>query len=146
MHISLDRKLQALYILTLVAGACVFAYYELLNDEALQFEASTPDSLKYGAEFVADLLAVLFVYLSTRLMRMSRVQASLAARPSRYAFWACLRWGMLASVIFLGLGVRYAFLSPSTMGCPIIGALAMCFVWPTARRREGECGIQPKEL
>ena len=145
MHISLDRKLQALYILTLVAGTSVFAYYEILNDGALQFEASTPDSLKYGAEIFADLLAVVFVYLSTRLMRMPRVQASLASQPSRYAFWACLRWGMLASVIFLGLGVRYALLSPSTLGCPIIGALAMCFVWPTSRRRRGECGMQPVE-
>ena len=136
MHISLDRKLQALYLLTLLAGLSVFVYYEVLNDESLQFEASRPDSLKYGAEIFADLLAVVFVYLSTRLMRMSRIQASLAAHPSRYAFWACLRWGMLASVIFLGLGVRYALLSPSTLGCPIIGALAMCFVWPTRKRRE----------
>ena len=136
MHISLDRKLQALYILTLVAGTSVFVYYEVLNEESLQFEASRPDSFKYGAEIVADLLAVVFVYLSTRLMRMPRVQASLAARPSRYAFWACLRWVMLASVIFLGLGVRYALMSPSTLGCPIIGALAMCFVWPTKKRRE----------
>lgn len=135
---TIDRKLQALYLFTLIAGVGVFVYFEFLSGMNLEFKASQPDSMKYGAEIVTDLLTIAMVYLSTRLMRMPKVMKSIASDSTLYVYWAYLRWAMLALVIFLGLAVRYVLFSPSTLGCPIVGTLAMFFVWPTAVRREGE--------
>ena len=136
MQFTLTRKLQVLYVLTLLIAGTVMLYFEGFRDMPVALEASQPDSLQYGAEIAADLFTRVFVYLSTRLMRMPRVQKSIAASPSCYAQWAYLRWAMLAAIIFVGLAVRYVFHSPATLGCPIIGALAMCFVWPTEKRKE----------
>ncbi|MBQ0019174.1 MAG: hypothetical protein KBT39_01470 [Bacteroidales bacterium] len=136
---KLDKQLLLTYILTLVVAIGCYLYFEFSGQKVVSV-ASKPgiSDAKYMTEVVTDLLAILFVYLSTRLMRMPKVLRSIAANNAKYAQWAYLRWAMLAFIIFLGEGVHYFYNSPSTVGCPIIGCLAMFFVWPTSVRREGE--------
>lgn len=136
---KLDKQLLLTYILTLVVAIGCYLYFEFSGQKVASV-ASKPgfSDAQYMTEVVTDLLAILFVYLSTRMMRMPKVMRSIASNNARYAQWAYLRWAMLAVVIFLGEGVHYFYHSPSTVGCPIIGCLAMFFVWPTSVRREGE--------
>ncbi len=137
---NLDKKLLILYIVTLLIGIGGYVYFEFVSPlkEAPLAGIEGYESVKYGAEVITDLIAIAFVYLSVRLLVFPKVQKSIADNKNRYARWAYMRWAMLAIVIFLGEGVHYLFLSPSTVGCPIIGALSLIFVWPTKGRRERE--------
>lgn len=138
--IKLDKQLLALYILTLVAGLGIYVYCEFVNPitTAPLTGMDGFKDVKYVLEVFTDLLAIGFCYLSARLMTLRGVQRSIASNKARYGLWAYLRWGMLALVIFLGIGVHYLFLSASTIGCPIIGGLSLFFGWPTAGRRVRE--------
>lgn len=131
------------YIVVLLIAITTYAYFEFIEPLTVAPLAGMTafEDIKYGSEVVTDLLAISFVYLALRLMAMPKVRQRLAQDPSCYARWAWLRWAMLSLVILLGIGVHYLFLSPSTVGCPIIGCLSLLFVWPTRARRERECAV-----
>lgn len=137
---KLDKKLTLLYIATLLIAVGGYVCFEFVAPikEAPLAGIDNYDSIRYGAEVVTDLIAIGFVYLGVRLMVFPKVLKSIADDNRRYARWATIRWSMLALVILSGEAVHYLFLSPSTVGCPIIGALALFFVWPTKGRRESE--------
>ena len=58
MQFTLTRKLQVLYILTLLIAGTVMLYFEGFRDMPVALEASQPDSLQYGAEIAADLFTI----------------------------------------------------------------------------------------
>ncbi|MBQ0050048.1 MAG: hypothetical protein KBT12_07445 [Bacteroidales bacterium] len=140
----MERKLQIAYSLVLLITLGVYICFEFtapLAEAPLSGIAGFED-IKYASEVITDLIAISFVYLALRLMAMPKVRRSIEANPSSYVRWAWMRWAMLSTVILLGIGVHYLFLSPSTIGCPIIGCLSLLFVWPTKGRRERECAKQ----
>lgn len=145
---KIDRQLTFLYVATLLLALGSYVYFEFISpiQEAPLAGISNFANVKYLCEVVAVLMAVGFVYLALRLMVLARVKKSLSEDPTRYAFWARLRWAMLASVIFSGLVVHYLFLSPSTVGCPIIGTISLIFVWPTVNRRHAETNVNCPDI
>lgn len=138
--LNLDKKLTLLYLgsILIAVGIYIVCQFVCPIHEAPLSAMDGFKDVKYMAEVLTCLLAVGFCYLSTRLITLRKVQKEIATNPNKYAKWAILRWLMLAIVIFSGIGVHYLFLSPSTIGCPIIGVLFMFFVWPTKVRREHE--------
>ena len=145
---KLDKQLSILFIMTLLVALGTYVYFEFVSPLSVAPLADIDNfqDIKYACEVVADLLAVGFVYLALRLMVLPKVKKSLSSDPTRYAFWTRLRWAMLAIVIFLGMAVHYLFLSPSTIGCPIIGAISLIFVWPTVNRRHSETNVNRPSL
>lgn len=143
---KLDKQLTLLYVATLIIAIGVYANFEFVAPLTVAPLAGIPhfEDVKYISEVATDLLALAFVYLSLKLMVLGFVRRSIDADNSKYAKWAFIRWGMLAVVMFLGEAVHYLFLSPSTVGCPIIAALALIFVWPTKGRREREINYTPE--
>lgn len=140
------NSLRILYIVPL--GMAILAYLAfnfilpeyvgpLAGDEAYA-------NVQYAAEVVTILLTIIFVYLSTRLMTLPKVQKSIAGDETKYLRWAQLRWLMLTVLLLLGLSVYFLFKSSSVAWTPVLVVLSFFFVWPTKQRREDEIAAAHK--
>lgn len=141
------KTLPILFILTILGAAGTYFWFEYgcqLQEAPLAHIDNLQD-IMYACEVVCDITAIAFVYLALRLMIIGKVKNSIKSNVNNYDRWALIRWAMLAFIIIIGEAVHYLFLSPSTVGCPIIGCLALLFVWPTKGRKEREIAFATEE-
>ncbi len=131
------NKLKLVFWAPVAVSIAVVACYE----SGLLLEGSCADDRlqEYYCALVMELLTIVLIPLALRLFRLSWVERSIKADPSRrLPVWRYVRMAMLSVPMMANVLLYYQFVHPSFGYMAIIGLLSLSFVYPSAARCQSE--------
>lgn len=101
---------------------------------------------EYYVAIVMELLTIVLIPLSLRLFKFSFVKRQLSSSPTHaLGVWGTLRLCMLTVPMLVNCWLYYMFMNVAFGYMGIIGALCLCFVYPSKDRCQLETSDNTKQ-